>query len=102
VITDVEQRLLALVVQQTGRSADTITDASDLRKDLGADSMDILELQMSIEEIYNIEINDNAMKRIRTFGALVEVVGAGVSNRLAKIAAACTSAPSDSEEASRG
>ena len=54
--------------------ADQITPETDLIKDLGADSLDLVELTMNLEEEYNISIEDEVLKEIHTVGDLMNVL----------------------------
>ena len=54
--------------------ADQITPETDLIKDLGADSLDLVELTMNLEEEYNISIDDEVLKEIHTVGDLMNVL----------------------------
>ena len=56
--------------------ADQITPETDLIKDLGADSLDLVELTMNLEEEYNISIDDEVLKEIHTVGDLMNVLKA--------------------------
>ena len=54
--------------------ADQITPETDLIKDLGADSLDLVELTMNLEEENNISIDDEVLKEIHTVGDLMNVL----------------------------
>ena len=47
---------------------------ADLVKDLGADSLDVVEIVMRIEEVFRIEVSDNELNRIRKVGDLVIII----------------------------
>lgn len=55
-------------------SRDKITPDSDLVDDLGADSLDSVEIVMELEDQFGIEINDDELDEIRTVGQLVKAI----------------------------
>ena len=55
-----------IVVEQLGSEADEVTLESTFIDDLGADSLDIVELIMAFEEEFNVEIPDEAAEKIKT------------------------------------
>ena len=66
-----EQRVTALIVEQLGVSKDEIVANASFIDDLGADSLDIVELVMSMEEEFDIEIPDEDAEKIQTIGDAV-------------------------------
>ncbi len=63
-----EQRVTDLIVQQLGVSKDEVVLNASFVDDLGADSLDIVELVMSMEEEFDIEIPDDDAEKIQTIG----------------------------------
>nr|QCI07716.1 Acyl carrier protein [Nitophyllum punctatum] len=61
---DVFEAVKSIVVQQLGVSADEVTMEADFSEDLGADSLDTVELVMAIEERFDIEIPDEDAEKI--------------------------------------
>ncbi|MBR5222623.1 MAG: acyl carrier protein [Clostridia bacterium] len=55
-------------------SEDEISADTNIATDLGADSLDVVEILMSIEDEFEIEIPDNEIENIRTVGELVEYI----------------------------
>ena len=53
-----------------------MTMDTDIAKDLGADSLDVVELLMSIEDEFSVEIPDEEIENIKTIGELVEYIEA--------------------------
>ena len=60
------EKVRDIVVEQLGVEADEVTVESTFIDDLGADSLDIVELIMAFEEEFNIEIPDEAAEKIKT------------------------------------
>ena len=65
-----------ILAKQLGISEDAIKDESNFMEDLGADSLDIVELVMSIEEEFDIEITDEEAETINTVKDLKEHIEA--------------------------
>jgi len=63
-----EKRVTDLIVEQLGVSPDEVVMTASFIDDLGADSLDIVELVMSLEESFDIEIPDEDAEKIQTIG----------------------------------
>ncbi len=76
---DLSDRIQSIVTEQLGvKPADVTKDASIL-DDLGADSLDVVELVMTLEEAFDIEIPDDAVEEMRTIGDIQRFVESHVS-----------------------
>lgn len=72
----IQTRVNSIVVEQLAvEQADLAPDAS-LVDDLGADSLDVVELVMALEEAFGIEVPDDDVENIRTLGDIVQYVEA--------------------------
>jgi acyl carrier protein len=63
---DVEAKVREIISEQLGVSADEVTPEASFVEDLGADSLDIVEMVMALEEEYGIDISDEDAEKIRT------------------------------------
>lgn len=64
----VEERVKEIIVEQLGVEASQVTDLAKFVDDLGADSLDTVELVMALEEEFSIEIPDEDAEKITTVG----------------------------------
>ena len=67
-MSDIAERVKKIVVQHLGVEADKVTDGANFIEDLGADSLDIVELVMEFEKEFNIDIPDEDAEKLRTVG----------------------------------
>ena len=65
---NVEQKVKGIIAEQLGVGEDEIKATSSFIEDLGADSLDIVELVMAMEEEFDIEIPDDDAEKIQTIG----------------------------------
>jgi acyl carrier protein len=63
-----EDRVTDLIVEQLGVSRDEVVTKASFIDDLGADSLDIVELVMSLEETFDLEIPDEDAEKMQTIG----------------------------------
>jgi acyl carrier protein len=70
----VEDRVSEIIVEQLGISKQEVVPAASFIDDLGADSLDIVELVMAMEEEFDIEIPDDDAEKIQTIGDAVTYV----------------------------
>ena len=62
------EKMKNLIAEQLGMEADKITEASDFKEDLGADSLDLFELVMALEDAYGVEILADDLGKLLTVG----------------------------------
>jgi acyl carrier protein len=63
---EITERVKAIIVEQLGVSLEDVKPAASFIEDLGADSLDIVELIMALEEEYDLEIPDEDAEKIQT------------------------------------
>lgn len=73
-MSTVFDRLQGLVAEQLGVEPDQVTTEAEFIQDLNADSLDMVELVMSLEEEFGIEISDEDVENIRTVGDAVDYI----------------------------
>lgn len=70
----VAEKVKQLIAEQLGKSVDEITDEKEVVKDLGADSLDVVEMLMSLEEEFNITVPEEEAVNIKTVGDIVSLI----------------------------
>lgn len=70
----VEQRVREIVAEQLERDVKEVTNAASLIDDLGADSLDVVELVMKMEEEFGIEIPDEEAEKIKTVNDVIQYI----------------------------
>lgn len=73
-MSDIAERIKKIVVEHLDVDAEKITMEASFIDDLGADSLDTVELVMAFEEEFGIEIPDDAAESIQTFGDAVSFI----------------------------
>ena len=65
-MASIEERVKQIIVEQLDVAEDEVTPEASFVDDLGADSLDIVELVMAMEEVFDVEIPDEEAENIRT------------------------------------
>ncbi len=73
-MSDIEERVKKIVVEHLGVNEEKVVEGASFIGDLGADSLDTVELVMAFEEEFGIEIKDEDAEIINTFGDAVKYV----------------------------
>ena len=68
------EKIKVILAEQFDVDEDSLHNDTDLQDDLGADSLDVVDLLMSIEDEFDIEIPDEEIENIRTVGELVNYI----------------------------
>jgi len=74
IVSDINAKVVEIVVERLNVGADTVTAESSFINDLGADSLDIVELVMEFEEAFDMTIPDEDSENIRTVGEAVSYI----------------------------
>ncbi len=67
-------KLKEIIVEQLGVEEDTVTPEANIQEDLGADSLDIVDLIQTIEDEYDLSIPDEAVEEIKTVNDIVNYI----------------------------
>ena len=70
------EKVKAILAEQFDVEEDKITADTDLQEDLGADSLGVVDLLMSIEDEFEVEVPDEEIENIKTVGSLVSYIEA--------------------------
>jgi acyl carrier protein len=73
-MSSVEERVMKIVAEQLGVNADQVTPQASFVDDLGADSLDTVELVMALEEEFDTEIPDEQAEKITTVQQAIDYV----------------------------
>ena len=73
-MSDIAERVKKIVIDHLGVEADKVTESASFIDDLGADSLDTVELVMAFEEEFGVEIPDDAADSILTVGDAVKFI----------------------------
>ncbi len=77
-MSTIEERVKNIVVEQLGVKEDEVTAEASFVDDLGADSLDTVELVMALEEEFDTEIPDEEAEKINTVQAAIDYINANV------------------------
>ena len=73
-MSNVAEKVRSIIVEQLGVEADEVTPEASFTEDLGADSLDIVELVMAFEEEFEMEIPDEDAEKIVTVGDAISYI----------------------------
>ncbi|NLJ98708.1 MAG: acyl carrier protein [Tissierellia bacterium] len=68
------ERVKEILLENLGCSEEDINIGSNLVEDLGADSLDIVELSLALEENFNITVADEDFEKLQTVGAIIDYI----------------------------
>jgi acyl carrier protein len=73
-MSDVAERVKKIVVEHLGVDADKVVESANFIDDLGADSLDTVELVMAFEEAFSVEIPEDAAEKIATVKDAIDYI----------------------------
>jgi len=76
--SQIEERVKAIIVEKLGVEASEVTPEASFSADLGADSLDTVDLIMEFEEEFGISIPDDQAEKISTVGQAIEMIGKAI------------------------
>src|SRR3981081_4644794 len=81
VVPSVEERVIDIVCENLGVNKDQVTRNTSFQEDIGADSLDIVELVMELEEEFEITIPDEEAENIKTVGQAIDCIEAKLKEK---------------------
>jgi acyl carrier protein len=78
-MADTMERITQIIVERLDVEADEVTMEAGIKEDLGADSLDVVDLIMELEDEFNLTIEEEDAEKINTVGDIVNYIGAKVS-----------------------
>ncbi len=79
-VENVQERVKNIIVEQLGVEADQVKPEAQFVNDLGADSLDTVELIMALEDEFKIDIPDEKAEKIKTVGEAIEYIEQNAKN----------------------
>jgi len=79
-MSDVSERVKKIVIEHLGVDEDKVTENASFIDDLGADSLDTVELVMAFEEEFGVEIPDDAAEKIQTVKDAISFISANAKS----------------------
>lgn len=77
--SQVEEKIVNIIADQLGVNKESITPTTDIQNDLGADSLDIAELMLALEEEFDINIDEENAQNISTVGQVIDHISEAVN-----------------------
>lgn len=75
-MSNIEERVKKIIIEQLGVKEEDVKNAASFVDDLGADSLDTVELVMALEEEFDTEIPDEEAEKITTVQAAIDYINA--------------------------
>ncbi|MBO7427736.1 MAG: acyl carrier protein [Paludibacteraceae bacterium] len=73
-MSEVAQKVKSIIVEKLGVELEEVTDEASFTNDLGADSLDTVELIMEFEKEFGIQISDDQTEKISTVGEAIKLI----------------------------
>ena len=78
---EIKEKVIQIVCDNLGVNKEQVTDSTSFTEDIGADSLDIVELVMELEEEFDIQIPDDQAEKIKTVGEAIDYIENAVKNK---------------------
>ena len=78
-MSEIADKVKAIVVEQLGVAEDQVTPEAKFVEDLGADSLDTVELVMALEDAFKVEIPDDQQEKLRTVQDAIDFINANAN-----------------------
>lgn len=82
---EIKDKILDIVAEQVDRPKDSMTMEMAFINDLGADSLTVIEMNMAIEDEFDIRIPDEEAENVKTVGAAIDYVTKAVAKKAAEV-----------------
>ncbi|MBW3654623.1 MAG: acyl carrier protein [Gemmatimonadetes bacterium] len=79
-MADIEAKVKEIIINELGVDAEKVTPEASFVEDLGADSLDTVELVMAFEEEFGMEIPDEEAEKLRSVGDAINYIKSNASN----------------------
>ena len=73
-MANIAEDVKAIIVEKLGVDASEVTETASFTNDLGADSLDVVDLIMSLEDEFDLEVPDEQVENVKTVGDLVRFI----------------------------
>ena len=73
-MSEVSEKVKGIIVEQLGVNPEEVTEEASFIDDLGADSLDTVELVMALEEAFDLEVPDEEAEKLTTVGAAIKYI----------------------------
>jgi acyl carrier protein len=83
IVDNIEERVIQIVCDNLGVNKEQVTRNTSFQEDVGADSLDIVELVMELEEEFEITIPDEEAEKIKTVGEAIDYIKKEVEKKKA-------------------
>ncbi len=74
IMTDVKEKVVSIIVERLGVNPEDVVETASFTNDLGADSLDTVELIMEFEKNFNVQIPDDQAEKISTVGDVLKYI----------------------------
>ncbi|HAT09050.1 MAG TPA: acyl carrier protein [Planctomycetes bacterium] len=78
-VSEIRTKVIDIIADRLSRDKATITDGSDLVADLGADSLDVAEVTMDLEDAFGVKIEEEKAQSLKTIGDIVKAISEKVA-----------------------